>query len=361
MNTPCDFQRPACSLACLGRLTLSLLVVWVAGGAACNRTRQVADFTPPPAVFDAAPTLEQLVPVINRTDAITKLQSNSALVQAPTMSDKKLSSTLVLERKRNFRMRGRLSPLPTTLFDLGSNADYFWLQVPEGMQKTLYFAKHEEFARQQQRVMLPVDPTWVIQALGLVHLDPSTVIEGPTRRPDGKLELRTQVVQADGVYRRVLTVDDTTGVVTEQHLYGPDNQLVARAIASDHRYYAEQQCSLPHRVAIHLQPTTGPPLALELEIGDYTINQILVDHPQQFAMPQDASQQVDLVKLGGPLLPRPESSPTASPPGPSTPLELPFAGSPPSQPATPNVTLPEPPPRTANGYVPPTSAAPRLR
>ncbi|WP_153557788.1 hypothetical protein [Roseimaritima sediminicola] len=278
-------------------LLATLSVVWVAGGAACYRQQRVADFAAPPVVFESVPTLEELAAVVNRTDAIEKLQSNSATVTAPSMSDKGLSTTLVLHRDKRFRMRGKIPPLPVTILDLGSNEDVFWFQVPEGMRQTLYYAHHEQYARQSQRMILPVDPTWLISALGLVHLDPAGVIEGPTRRPDGQLEVRSRLAMPDGDYRRVCVVNDQTGVVTEQYLYGPDNELVARAQASQHRYYEAQQCSLPHRVEIHLQPAGGPPLALEMEIGQYTINEILSGDPDLFKMPQNAPEQIDLTRL----------------------------------------------------------------
>ncbi len=316
MNAPSQIPRqPALGDAMaqrrILRLLVTLFVVWVAGGAACFRQQRVTDFAAPPIVFESVPSLEELAEVVNRTDSIRKLQSNSATVTAPSMSDKGLSSTLVLERDKRFRMKGKISPLPVTVFDLGSNEEVFWLQVPEGVRQTLYFARHEAYAQQAQRMILPVDPTWLIDALGLVHLDPASVIEGPTRRPDGQLEVRSQLTMPDGLYRRVCVINDQTGVVTEQYLYGPDNQLVARALASQHRYYEAEQCSLPHLVKIHLQPAAGPPLALEMEIGQYTINQILSGDPDLFKLPQNASQQIDLATLGGPLPPAFSGSPPA--------------------------------------------------
>lgn len=362
------------------RLLATLFVVWIAGGAACFRQQRVADFAAPPIVFESVPSLEELAEVVNRTDSIRKLQSNSATVTAPSMSDKGLTSTLVLERDKRFRMKGKISPLPVTVFDLGSNEEMFWLQVPEGVRQTLYFARHDAYAQQSQRMILPVDPTWLINALGLVHLDPADVIEGPTRRPDGQLEVRSQLSMPDGPYRRVCVINDQTGVVTEQYLYGPSNQLVARALASQHRYYEAEQCSLPHLVKIHLQPAAGPPLALEMEIGQYTINEILSGDPDLFKMPQNASEQINLAALGGlPPTAFPGSPPgsTVAPPSPARPLPSPgTASGPASGPATawpsadevksvfqmPPQDADEDVPQTARaGYAPATNYQPALR
>lgn len=305
------------------RVLLTLTVTWIAGGAACYRRAPVTAFPPPPAIFDAAPTLEEVVAAVNRTDKITKLQTNSARVTAPTMSDTQLSASLMLERPKRFRLRGGIRPLPTTLVDLGSNEQVFWLQVPEGMRPTLYYARHSEYANQSQRMILPVDPTWLIDALGLVHIDPSFVTDGPTRRPDGQLEIRSDLPMPDGVYRRVCVIDSQAGFVTEQYVYRHDNQLVARATASKHRYYEDFDCSLPHEVSVELQPAAGPPLLLEVTIADYTLDQILSGDPHLFAMPTDAGQQWDLTRLGTQTSAAPNAGPPPSriaPPGWSTPL-----------------------------------------
>lgn len=347
---------------------LSLTVTWVAGGAACYRRAPVTEFAPPPEIFQSVPTLEELVSAVNRTDRITKLQTNSARVTAPTISNTQLSASLMLERPKRFRLRGSIRPLPTTLVDLGSNEQVFWLQVPEGMRPTLYYARHSEYASQSRRMILPVDPTWLIDALGLVHIDPAQVTDGPTRRPDGQLEIRSELPMPDGLYRRVCVIDSKAGFVTEQYLYGQNNQLVARATAKKHHYYEEFDCSLPHEVRVELQPAAGPPLSLEMKIGDYTLNQILSGDPRLFAMPTDAGDQWDLAKLGGP----PPGAANFTPPeGWSTPLpaESPPPGNPdagPFQPSSPEAVssaAPDDGPlrRAESSYVQPHDFSPRLR
>src|SRR5690606_7213706 len=137
---------------------------------------------------------EELAEVVNRTDAIGQLASNSVSVEVPSMRNvPRLSATLAIDRPRNFRMRASLPSMLGSGMDMGSNDQVFWFQVPEGMSQTLYYASHEQFQRQPVRSVLPVDPTWVGDALGLVHLDPQQVVEGPILRTDGRLEVRSMM------------------------------------------------------------------------------------------------------------------------------------------------------------------------
>jgi hypothetical protein len=112
----------------------------------------------------------------------------------------------------------------------------------------------------------------------------------------------------DGVYQRVCFIDPNAGYVTDQFLYAPNGKLIAKSTASQHVYYAEQQCALPHRVELHLAPAVGPPLSMRIEVASYAVNQLLSGDPGLFTMPTSAAQSVDLTTLGSggsPLVPAP--------------------------------------------------------
>lgn len=327
------------------RCVCLLLLVQIAGGATCYRQTVPLQHTPPPELFTGMPSLEQLTEAINRTDAIGQLSSNSVSVEVPSMPNvPRLSATLSVDRPRHFRMRAKLPIMLGSGLDMGSNQEAFWFQVPEGMSQTLYFASHESFRWRPNRDILPVDPTWIGDALGLVHIDPQDVVEGPILRTDGRLEVRTMVPLADGLHSRVCIVDPAGGFVTDQMLYGPDGRMLAAASGSQHRYYADQQCSLPHRVQIRLMPAQGPPLDLQLDIGNYLVNQLISADALQFAMPQDASQKIDLSALAMPATGTAAGATT----GPATGAPLPHgAGGPP--PATVPGESPDKPPREPSG------------
>lgn len=284
------------------RAAIWIGIVWVgfvSGGATCARRDPGPQFPPPPPVLKETPTVERLTAVVNRTDSIRQLSTNSATVDVLSMTMPELSATINLRRDRNFRLRARLPLVMGSGLDLGSNDEVFWFEVPEAVSRTLYYARHDEYRQQLDRAILPVDPTWLIEALGLVHIDPERVVQGPVRRPDGKLELRSTIATPAGVYQRVCYIQHPGGYVTHQILYGPDGRPVATAEASNHRYYEAERCVLPHRVKVELAPAGGPPLTMQIDVGGYAVNQLLSDDPTLFDMPQTAAQSVDLTRIGG--------------------------------------------------------------
>jgi len=262
------------------------------------RAVTTVDIPPPPPVFQNTPGLNDLAAAINRNDAVTELSTNSASVDVLSMpAVPKLSANLHLRRQKQFRMRASIPIMMGTGIDLGSNDQQFWFEVPEGMTQTLYYARHDQYAAQLDRAILPVDPSWMIEAIGLVHLDPSTVLAGPITRTDGLIEVRTALPTPAGTYQRVLLIEPSAGYVTHLFLYAPDSRLVAKSQASQHRYDADTGSVLPYRVKMELFPAVGPPLAMQIDVTNYTINQLLSGDPQLFVMPTTTGNRIDLNQL----------------------------------------------------------------
>ena len=221
-----------------------------------------------------------------------------------------------LQRDKDFRLRASLPIVLGAGLDMGSNQELFWLEVPDGIRKTLYFARHDQYQQQLSRAVLPVDPSFVMDALGLVQVDPNQVVAGPVLRQDGKLELRTSRMTPSGLYQRVLYIEKDAGYVTDQLLYDPSGLLVAQSSATNHVYYDEQGVALPHQVRLNLKPVGEPELSMQIDVSSYAVNQLLTNDPQLFVIPTGASQTLDLSEMGaagpiGALPPAASSGPTA--------------------------------------------------
>jgi hypothetical protein len=271
-------------------------ICFVSGGATCARRDMPMPFPPAPAVLTDLPSAVEVANAVNRTNVITQLSSNSISVDVLTMpSLPKLNATMSAQREKNFRLKASVPIVLGMGMDLGSNDEVFWFEV--GVPKTLYYANHAQYRQQLSRAVLPVDPSWLMDALGLVRIDPSSIVAGPVRRADGLLEVRDTMNMPNGMYQRVCLIHPQAGYVTHQFLYAPSGSLVASSEASNFKYYDQYQCALPHTVSIKLQPTVGDPLAMKMDVSNYAVNQLLTGDPQVFTMPQTASNAVDLTQL----------------------------------------------------------------
>jgi hypothetical protein len=230
-----------------------------------------------------------------------------------------LQGNIAIERPQRFRLRAG-TVLSGPELDLGSNEQLFWFWVKRNVPPALYYTRHDQYMTSAARQVLPVEPSWMMDALGLITLDPNAQYEGPFARSDGSLELRSQVASPSGTLSRVVVIEPNTAQVLEQHLYQPSGALVASAVAKRHRYDAINQVSLPEQVSINVP---GAQLALTLDLGQIVVNQPVSDS-QMFTLPAiDGFPAVDLSTIGPPAAGPPTTTGAAVTP--TTPLRSPYA------------------------------------
>ena len=218
-------------------LTMMLGVVFVSGGATCVSQRAQPSFPPPPVLSDLN-SLDSIIAAVNRTDNVRQLSTNSASIRDLNQKTPKLGATVHLQRDKDFRLRAKLPIIMGASMDVGSNDEVFWFEFPEGVTRTMYFARHDQYTSNLENAVIPVNPAWLIEALGLVHLDPALVLQGPVTRNDGLLEIRSWM--PDRVHQRVCYIDAEGGFVKEQFLSKPNinggETILAISRTSDHRY-----------------------------------------------------------------------------------------------------------------------------
>lgn len=260
-------------------LAFSLLLV--CGGATCNFA------TPPtgplaPVAFVGTPTLPQVMQTINtNTQRVQQLHSETVSVSTPGFPP--LRATLSVERPRRFRLRGKLFGPE---LDLGSNDEVFWFWA-KSLQSAVLFARHDQFAQLQAQQMLPIEPAWIVDALGLVTLDPGMQHDGPFPKANGQIEVRSQIRGSRGDVTRTLVIDPTYGWIVEQHITDANNRVLVSALASNHRFYPEYGVSLPHRVEVRAPAAN---LTFQIDIGQYYINRPFEDPYETWSLPEIAGQ-----------------------------------------------------------------------
>lgn len=298
-------RRTPTSLASL--LTVACLLS--ASGATCQRQMLMNPFVAPgpaaPQVLPENATREQIVAAVNQNSAkVRTITATGATITVPdTLGLPLLSGNIAAERPGRFRLTAGTAVTGQEI-DLGSNDEMFWLWVRRNQPPGVYFCRHAQFATSNIRQMMPVEPSWLLAALGIVDIDPGSVVEGPLPSPrgGGTVELRSTLPSASGTLQRVMVIDARRAWVLEQHIYDPTGRnLLASAVAESHRYYPLEQVSLPDVVSIRLPPAN---MALRISLGAVQINQLSADPAQLWSMPKfDGYQQFDLggAALGTPL------------------------------------------------------------
>jgi hypothetical protein len=290
---------------------ITALALFAGSGASCQRPLLLSPFAPvgpaAPQVLAPGATRDQIVAAVNQNSArIRSLTATGASITIPdTMNLPLLTANIAAERPGRVRITAGTA-LSGQELDLGSNDERFWIWIRRNQPPGVYFCRHDQFGNSAIRQMMPVEPTWLLSALGMVDIDPATVFEGPTPCGDGKVELRTWLPSCSGTLNRVMVIDAARAWVVEQHVYDQSGQkLLASAVAESHRYYETLQVSLPQRISIKL-PTAG--LDLKIDMGSVQINQLAGDPNQLWSMP--AFPGYPQYDLGGafPSAPSPSSA-----------------------------------------------------
>lgn len=263
-----------------GRLGLLLLLV-VAGGASCPR--MVEQYKLPTArVLPSEATLEQVTMVVNENSSrIQSLSADGAKISSSEFPT--LHADLAVERPQRMRLIAKATALTGAEFDFGSNDELFWFWVKRPQPPALYFCRHDQFDYSSSRNVLPVDPDWLIEALGIVTFDPAEQHQGPFPVGKGNIKVCTIVQGPTGQLTKVRVIDSAHGWIVAQHIYDANGQRLASATASGHRRDPQSQAILPRHVEIQWPQTN---FSLKIDLGDVTVNQLATGDGQLWTKPE---------------------------------------------------------------------------
>lgn len=266
----------------MGRCTLclaTLLLLVCASGASCPGF--LTAYSPVmPRVLPTTASLPDVINVVNTNSSrIQSLYTTDAEIYVPGMP--KARANIAIDRPRRFRMRAD-TMLTGPEVDLGSNDELFWFWIRRADQPAIYYCRHDQFAASAARQLLPVEPEWLIEALGMGTIDPAGENTGPVPVGQGRLRIETRLPRPEGELRRILIIDDARGWVLEQHLYDERSQHIAAAIMSGHRPDPVSGVILPRQVKI-IWPSTK--FEMTIELNSVTVNQLGGDPQQLWSMP----------------------------------------------------------------------------
>ena len=273
-----------------------LLTLFCASGATCSRGFRNPFATqlgpPAPEVLMAGCSLDQVLAAVNQNSSrILSFQTNDASITVPGMPGLPLlRGNIAAQRPGRVRLQASTA-LTGPEVDLGSNDELFWFWVKRNEPPALYFSRHDQFVGSAAQQLMPIEPQWLLDALGMMQFSATDTHQPPLPHSDGTIEIRSVIQTRGGTMSKNTVIDARRAWVLEQHVYDPTGTLLASAIAKSHRYYPDVGVSLPQEVELRLPAMQ---MSLSIDVGNVALNRI-VDSPNLWTLPaMSGYTQVDL-------------------------------------------------------------------
>ena len=267
-------------MTAIQRCCLFLLSVGLLGlcGASCPQTLQ--RYTNPlPRVLPPSPTLEQVIEVVNRNNSqIHSFSTNQASISGPGFPS--LGASVAFERSRRFRLRAGTG-LTGTELDLGSNDALFWFWLRRNEPQAVYYCRHDQFASSPARQTMPFEPGWLIEALGVVELDPGLPHQLSTL-PNDRLRIDTIQNTPEGPVTKIMILDGSQGWILEQHVFDAQHRLLASSVAGQHRRDPLSGLVMPKVVSVNCPAAQ---FSMRINLGNVEINRLPDDSAKLWSMP----------------------------------------------------------------------------
>jgi hypothetical protein len=250
---------------------------------------------PAPCVIASDASKEDIVAYLNENTAkVTAWKTDRAniSIRGQTPFPLSVGANIFVEAPRNFRLIA--SSLVGREADLGSNHEHFWFWNKHNEEKYVFRARHDEDPEKMRRVPIPFQPDWIIEALGVISIDPEEVTMQPGRPGTSTVLLTADKVSPQGFkIRKVIVVDTCRGVIIEHAVYDArsSSRLIARAELKGHTRDVKSQAVLPTQInldwpdaqlgmtlslpQIEVNPTRIPPQTWAIQpIEGYTVYEL---------------------------------------------------------------------------------------
>jgi hypothetical protein len=292
-------------------------------GATCVHNEILPQALPPTA------SVQQIIDFQNHNTSLVHSVWSAGHLAVPGAPS--IPVTLALEPPLRFRLKASTA-ITGAEVDIGSNEDLFWLWARRQQPPALYFCRHDQFFASSARTILPVEPEWIVEALGLVRFDPTDQPQGPSPVGANRLQIRSLRRSPAGDMTKTTIIDARSGAVLEQHLYDARGTLVASALTSRHHRDPITGVILPRQIEI-LCP--GTQLDLHIDIDDMQINALGPQSAGLWIKPvYPGFPELNLAQRGAPIAGVSRIiSPPKYGPAPSYGIAQPDYGAAPSQPS----------------------------
>jgi len=216
----------------------------------------------------STPTLEEITIRVNQnSQRIQNFTTDNASLHMPGVYIP-LHSRLTFERPKRLRIQGSATSFGNREFDFGSNDELFWLWIRKN-EGVMWYCRHEQYPLSPVREAIPMDPDWLIEALGVVEFKPTDQHFGPTRLNDGNWEIVSHCQTLSGQFIKRTVIDHKTGWVMRQELYTPQSELIAMTQVTDSRFDRSTGIHYVKRAEVQCQGMTGK---MTIDLGAPSFN-----------------------------------------------------------------------------------------
>ncbi len=213
-------------------------------------------------------------------EVVQRVNANIERLQAWRSSDLRISGRslpvhltghVAVERPRNFRLTAGALGM-TDEADFGSNSEWFWFWVHRGQPPYVFQARHDDMQHSEVlRQAIPFQPDWLIEALGVVPIDPKQVsrIEPGEDRQTVNL-IFDLLSPSNQPVQKIIRVDLRHSVVLGHYLYDANRRLIAKADLG--KFEVQEGIIMPHLISLEWPQAGAQSLQISLELGQIEIN-----------------------------------------------------------------------------------------
>lgn len=219
-----------------------------------------------------------------KDDLIYYMNKNASMLRSLDVRDLSLditggnqtigvSASLYCQQPRNFRMRAKKPAVGGNAADIGSNQDEFWYWISEDKPPDLYHCSYSDLAR-GVRLPFPVEPEWVMEALGMKRYDPARLENFSVEVKGRTIELIEQTTSSANQPIKKVTLfvngnaSGTSPQITGYRAYDANGKLTCLATIDSVRR-DPSGAVVPHKATFEWP---AQKLKLKMELDDVTVN-----------------------------------------------------------------------------------------
>jgi len=223
-----------------------------------------------PQLPSGTPTAPQLVTYLNaNSQKLQSLQCQDVdLDCTQKLQSVHLGAKLACQKPKNFRLVASL--MGNSAVDLGSNDQEFWYWISKADPPYLFHCGHQDYGTGKVKMPFPFQPEWVMEALGLVELDPAKNYQVTTHQRTVELVEQTTSPQGTPVRKVTIFNRNSNNVQVAAHvLQDANGKEICAAYVSEVHHDRATGAVVPRRVQL-VWPSEK--ITLKMKLDGVTIN-----------------------------------------------------------------------------------------